>query len=304
MRENYILSTTVIQQYTQFTFKEYLSALIEISTQLVNQLVQYKSALSCDFFLLRRPPEPTPIFLEVYHYRNIFESINLWFGFGDFSIPTKNLLLHFSSADIIYEHYCLLVIYDIFISLGFKEIVEKRTAYKYEAITPFYVNTDEENTFYFENGEYELTLYYQPVVYSDFRRETNDISLFRTDKSYFTPDFIIKKRTATETSYGIIDAKWRNRSVLINKDKIGSLYDSVYKYIYSIVDKQTLKGASIFWLLQGKDDISPTETYFHHSGKISKKQLPQYQYSTGIVSLTPKTGAFELSKILRTFVFS
>ncbi|MDA8226488.1 MAG: DUF2357 domain-containing protein [Desulfitobacterium hafniense] len=304
VRENYMLSTTIIQQYKQIAFKEYLLSLDEISTQFSILFAQYQRVLSCEFSLLRHAPEPTPVFLEIYHYRNIYEMINLWFGFGDFSIPAENILLHFSTADTIYEYYCLLCIYDILVSLGFKEVVEKREPYKYDIQSPFYVNTDKDNTFYFQNGNCEITLFYQPVIYSGFSQTTNNISLFRSDRSHYAPDFIIKKQTSSEISYGIFDAKWRNRSVLTNRESDGGLFDLVYNYLYSIADAQTLKSVSMFWLLQGKDDAEFVPTYFHNHGSISRTKSQQFRNATGIVRLTPKSGASELTQILRTFIFS
>lgn len=213
-------------------------------------------------------------------------------------------MLHFSTADTIYEYYCLLSIYDILISLGFSEVIEKREPYKYNVRSPFYSNTVEDNTFYFRNGNCEITLYYQPVIYSNFGQTTNNISLFRTDGSYYAPDYIIKKQTPNEISYGIFDAKWRNRSVLKSRESDGGLFDLAYKYLYSIVDAQTLKSVSMFWLLQGKDDAEFEQTYFHNHGRVSRTKSQQFQNATGIVRLTPRSGASELTQILRTFIFS
>ena len=78
-----------------------------------------------------------------------------------------------------------------------------------------------------------VTLYYQPVIYSDQTSTTNSIDLFRTDRFFYTPDFILKRVVGNKTTYAIIDAKWRNRNTLLDKKKEGGMQDLVYKYLYS-----------------------------------------------------------------------
>ena len=106
----------------------------------------------------------------------------------------KNILLHFYSADKIYEYYCLLGIIEAFSRLGFTELIQKRDKYIYDNIYSK-LHNDEFNTFYFVKDNIEITLFYQPMVYSKISKKTNNINLFRTDGRYYSPDFIIKKRT-------------------------------------------------------------------------------------------------------------
>lgn len=224
----------------------------------------------------------------------------LWFSSGDYTIPTENTLLHFSSADDIYEYFCLLNLYDVIVSLGFTEVLEKRTSYEYDCNDPRYLQTNNANTYSFVNGDCKITLYYQPIIYSKDSPTRNDITLFRTDGSYYSPDFIIKKETPENIEFGILDAKWRHQKTLLDWDARGGLADLAYKYLYSIADSQTLASVRFFWLLQGKDDNS--RTYFHHRGKISRTKSEQFRNSTGIVRLTPKSGIYEFSQILKSFL--
>lgn len=146
----------------------------------------------------------------------------------------------------------------------------------------------------------ELTLYYQPIIFSSDSPDRNKITLFRTDRNYYSPDFVLKKETALGIEYGILDAKWRPRKYLRDIHDDGGLVALSYKYLYSIVDEQTSQSASFFWLLQGKDDNS--HTYFHHKGAISNKRDSKFINSTGIVRLSPKYGNYELSRILKIFL--
>lgn len=301
IKYNYILSSRIIQKYLSIAFRKYLDEYEVLYKQFLNIYAQYKDVLPSTISILRSVPKPTPIFLEIYHYRNVYEMINYWFGVGNVDIPERKILLQFSNADKIYEYYCLLNLYDILVSLGFEEEITKRCAYKYDSA---FNNTKEENTYYFFKDNIEIVLYYQPVVYSNYSNTNNETSLFRTDGSFYTPDFIIKKKRNNSVSYAILDAKWRNRNTLTKKGVEGNLRDLVYKYIYSVVDRETLRGVDFFWLLQGKDDTGTRPAFYHRKGKISKMQGRDFRNYSGIVRLTPNSGVLELTYILKEYIFA
>lgn len=302
LKDNYILSTRIIQQYIVMAFGHYLDEYRLIYKQLSSIYVQYCNVLPCSSSKMRSLPAPTPVFLEIYHYRNIYQIMRIWFGISDVTYPNKNILMQFSNADKIYEYYCLLNMYDIFISLGFIEIKEKRCAYKYNVNHPKFKNTVEENTYYFQKDDLEVVLYYQPVIYSYSSVTNNEITLFRTDRQYYTPDFVIKKIVKGEVTYGILDSKWRNRNSLTKKGSEGGFLDSVYKYLYSVVDSKNLRSVEFFWLLQGKNDNEVIPTLYKRNGAISRKQEISFKNHSGIVRLTPESGIQELMQIIRTFV--
>jgi hypothetical protein len=303
VKSNYILSSSIIPQYTQTTFEKYYNSLCELKERFSNLFVQFIRALPCEASVLKAVPRPTPIFLEVYHYRNIYETIQLWFGFGDFDLPAESLALRLTSADVLYEYYCLLNIYDSLINLGFSEETGIRDLYVYQNVDSRFENTLTENTFYLKRDDVKVVLYYQPVIYSAPGKTNNGITLCRTDRSYFTPDFVIKKQDADgNADYAIIDAKWRDRGALMNRDSPGGLYESVYKYYYSIVDSRTLLPCGFFWLLQGKDDLTHRLSYYHNQSAFSKSQPDRFKKRTGVVRLTPKSGIFEVTEIIRSFL--
>lgn len=300
IKEEYILSTVIIQQYLQMTFKDYQEELTEIARQMTELFVQYKNILKCPIEKMKKSPRPTPVFLELLHYRNIFTTMASWFNMSILELPKENILVHFSSADLIYEYYCLVHIFEILVALNFKEAKEKRRCYRYPMINRE-SNLDEmENTFYFYRDDMEITLYYQPIIYSD--QVANDINLFRTDGSFYAPDFVLKKRYQGNESYGILDAKWRNRNVLMKRNIEGGLSDLVYKYFYSVVDKENLESVPFFWLIQGKDDFYKQKIYYHHAGKMSKMMSSKFRSATGIVQLTPDYGNQDLLKIIDSFI--
>lgn len=301
-KKEYVLCTKIIQQYIRIAYTKYEEKFQEFQRQFSIVYSQYCSALIKDITILNRVPEPTPAFLEIYHYRNVFRLINLWFGNSKIKIPQNNILLQFSNADRIYEYYCLLGLYDALLELGYKEVREKREAYKYKVNYMKFENTEQENTFYFKNNNVDVTLYYQPVIYSERTSTTNSINLFRTDRSFYAPDFIIKKVAGNKTRYGILDAKWRNRNTLLDKGKEGGMQDLVYKYLYSIVDAETMKSVDFLWLLQGKDDNGDEQMWVQRSGMMSRQQGDVFRLASGIVRYTPKSGGEELKKIMNTFL--
>lgn len=308
VRNKYIVSAVIIQEYTKATIKEQLVAIISLSVQYTSLFHQYIKALPCSYTMLSRIPTPTNYFLEIYHYRQMYEIMSRWFAFNDYSAPTSKQILHFYSADTIYEYFCLLNLYEVLLENGFSESIEQREKFRYNCNDIRYVQTESANTFYFTKNSCKLTLYYQPVIYTDDTVTRNGITLFRTDGKpctnhsqwYYSPDFLLKKQIGDKVTYCILDAKWRPQKVLLTSGQAGGFQELSYKYVFSIRDENTLESASFFWLLQGKDDGKTT--YYHNYGSISKKQRKNFGCSTGIVRLSPKYGRQDLFDILSVFL--
>lgn len=298
---DYVLCNQIIQKYITCTYSKIKENYSNLRNRILKVYTEYSRVLPQIKTCLNKPPMPTPIFLEVYHYRNVFQNINYWFGKSDIVIPKKNILLHFYSADKIYEYYCLLGIIEAFSRLGFTELIQKRDKYIYDNIYSK-LHNDEFNTFYFVKDNIEITLFYQPMVYSKISKKTNNINLFRTDGRYYSPDFIIKKRTDNKEEYMILDAKWRNRKILTTRNIEGGLSDLVYKYIYSIVSNLTMKSVDYMWILQGKDDLKNYDTWTPRNGQISKMQNDKFKLGTGIVRYTPMSGSRGIEEVLNIFV--
>lgn len=313
LEKGYVLSTAIINQYVTFSLREYLQKISNLRHEFAGVLAQYRQMLPCHYQPLKGVPRPSPVFLEIHHYHSIYEMINLWFSGSDFRLPGKERVLRFTSADTIYEYYCLLTLYDIITGFGFKEKSggsgknRSHLHYSYLLSNPFYEESEGDNTFYFTNGHTNVTLYYEPVIYSGKVSTTNGITLFRTTgrsnpehMNFYLPDFLLKKESVNGVSYGIIDAKWRPREILLS-DKSGGLKDLCFKYLYSIADSRTMKNVDFLWLLQGKDDDS-APMYIHHNNGMSRSFGDKFRYATGIVTLTPRSGSRNLAKVIGTFL--
>lgn len=246
---------------------------------------KYKEVLKCKDFYLNIAPKPTIIFTDIYHYRQCFIVINKWFSKGNYNFEKNELMTSFVSIDQLYEYYSLLIIINEIKKLGF--YLEKTEKYLYEDVNYYFSNN---NTYYFnKDKDLSITLYYQPIVYS--YRYANQISLYRVDgnRSYYSPDFILKISMNQKNKYIILDSKWQNRNT-IKRYSIGKI---MKKYILSIEATNNDK-IEFVGILQGRNDNS--NFYFHHNGEIASKinefNIPRF----GIINLTPEKNDFYIIK--------
>ncbi|MDO4925913.1 MAG: nuclease domain-containing protein [Turicibacter sp.] len=296
LKKGYILSEEIIKSYITANLNIYISELEEKLKEIKKIYMQYKRVFTCEEESINRVPKATTIFQNVHYYRNIFIEINGWFSFGEYDLSEEKRILNFVTADQIYEYYCLLSIFESLNELGYSEDISKRRSYKYELNSKYFKDTSEDNTFVFSNGDTEIFVYSQPVIYSQNSNTTNGITLFRTDRSYFRPDFVIKYVTHKNVSnYAILDAKWR-------REKTIDFKDMVYKYVYSISDVSDNNGKKFMWILKGKSDVEKSKIYRHQNGALSKTKGREFMNTTGIVEVTPRSGIRNLTDILSIFL--
>lgn len=295
LKDGYVLSERIIRAYTERELNKYLTEIHNKFHMLDTMYMQYKRTLLCKEIQLKGKPKNTAIFQNVQHYRNIFIIINKWFNLGEYDFSNEKRILNFITADQIYEYYCMLMIFCSLIELGYDEDFQSRNSYQYDYIEKYYKVIEEDNTFYFKKDDGFIVLYCQPMIYSKFSDKTNGITLFRTDKSYWTPDFILKSINYNgKTKYAILDAKWRPRRNVDFKEM-------VFKYVYSISNLNNDAEKPFMWILQGKED-GESHVCFHNRGCISKKQGNKFVYESGIVKVTPKSGNEKLINILNVFL--
>ena len=112
----------------------------------------------------------------------------------------------------------------------------------------YHNDRDIANTFVLQKHDVKATLYYQPVISS--KRFENGLKLYRTRhmQRYFTPDFVIKFENNDSEEYVILDAKFSNRTNIINK----YLPDVMLKYANEIAVNADIKTPVMVWILQGK----------------------------------------------------
>lgn len=299
IRPGYVISFSIIEQYLTYSFEEYLINLRTIEISIRKLVRQYKDALINTAETLAALPAPTPTLLEVNHYREIYNHMIAWFSDTKPHVPVRQELFNFLTADRIYEYYCLLSLTDVLITLGFS--LASKSLYPYRLKNSDYhkslINCDVNTILFTTPHGDDFTVYYQPIIYAQNSASRNDISLFRVDESYYSPDFIFKykNRATGAICYAIFDAKWRNRASLSKNS--GGIKDCLYKYYASVADESTGLPVNALWLLQGKDDAEST-MYFRR-GQLSTKCSPEFRSSIGIVRVTPQTGTSDLLKVLK-----
>lgn len=296
LKPGYILSDEMINLFITTDLEKYIC---EVETKLKETqkvYIQYRRIFNCEEEPITKVPQATTIFQNVHYYRSIFSQINGWFSMGEYDLSEERKILSFVTADQIYEYYCLLSIFESLNELGYTEDINKRHSYEYKLASKYFKEILEDNTFTFFNGENKVIIYSQPVIYSRYSDTTNGITLFRTDGSYYRPDFIIKYVTKDRGNhYAILDAKWRSHYTLDFKEM-------VYKYVYSIADDSGTSGRRFMWILKGKTDSAKPAIYRHNKGLISKNKGKVFENTTGIVEVTPKSGIRNLTDILSVFL--
>ena len=111
-----------------------------------------------------------------------------------------------------------------------------------------YENTVCCNYFHLENGENSVTIFFQPVIYSEDKRDITEIGLYRNTSiglareeesyyssrglKYYTPDYLIKYESGERkgAKYLIADAKF-SRIKTVKSKEVSKL---VFKYLFSV----------------------------------------------------------------------
>jgi len=198
-----------------------------LKQHLVKLVRKYSSALNIKPEIMKKTPLATHIFMEIPQYREIFGCIREWYR-GVYDFEQSRFLLHCIGSSRLYESFVLTEILQYIQIKGFTIDANK---YEYDVLDDLYSNTTFNNTFTCTNENCTITVYYQPVVYSD-NRSLNGIHLIKTrggsSVGYYTPDYIFKiERSHTKgEQYIICDAKFSNLETVKNQ----SFKNVIYKY--------------------------------------------------------------------------
>ena len=133
------------------------------------------------------------------------------------------------------------------------------------------------NTYYLSNDDFNVTLYYEPVIYNYQTLATNGIELYRTTgftPNYYCPDFLLSfsNKRKNETSYFILDAKYSNRFVLREHK---TLFNSIKKYHLELSSANENAKIKMIWLLQGKTDRDLWDIEYYHNSSMAKVSKPR-----------------------------
>ena len=189
-------------------------------------------------------PRFTPLFRAIPQYHQIFDCAVAWFSKGVFTIREEQFMLSFIKISTLYEVYVLSKLVNYFKNSGYTLVTADKILYPSPG--RYYENTYCNNRFVFKNDSGQITVYYQPVIYSTNRKDISGIGLYRNTSvsfpkahdgtsyrgRYYTPDFLIKYEYTDKSieKYLIVDAKFSRVDTVKNRE----LAELVYKYLFSI----------------------------------------------------------------------
>lgn len=241
--DDYVHSSFYLFQMTRLGLRINYEKLISLRSEYEEVFSLYKVSFGLKDVKECNNPKPSPLFLSIEQYHRVYKCINRWYEGSVYNLEKENFMLQFMSASALYEVYLLSKMINTIHKMGFSISQTNRYIYGFNQRV-MYTNTLCNNTFTFINGEQEITLYYQPVIYDGHYQRRNSIELYRNNSRgfenrdetntrsifYYTPDYIIKYKNAGKVAYAIVDAKYSKKHTIINHQII----DLVFRYITSI----------------------------------------------------------------------
>lgn len=208
-------------------------------------------------------PRPTPVFLSIPQYRQLYDCMNNWFKMGVVNLTEEKFMLSFLKISDLYEAYVLLKLINYIMDSGFDLQEASPITYQFAQST-FYKNTKCNNKYVFQRNEAIITLYYQPVVYNTDRSKKTGIGLYRNTSisfprwlgddstgGYYAPDYLVKIETPDEpTHYIIADAKF----MTIKNVKTYQVAALVYKYLFSFSPVNSTDEIVALYIVNGQSD--------------------------------------------------
>ena len=238
--------------------KKKIAAFPELITGFKELGRQFAELWDLDAPPLAAAPRPTPVFLNVPHYRELFSLMEKWYRLPQRSENDDRQLLAMMSSFLVYERYVLVRLIRYFKKQG--ELVSSKLVTR--GASGVYRDPECNNVYEFDiNGE-QVYLYYQPQIW----HTTNETGLHLTydpddDKPQFhMPDYIVKMKNKAY----ILDAKYRRARDIIRWD----ISDLLNKYMFSVKPKP----AGVY-ILCAKDDKRFTVSSEHNSYFASVQTL-------------------------------
>lgn len=245
----------------------------------------YKDALQIPLPPNFSAPQPTPIFLSVPQYNQIFLCIHEWLKFSASDFAREKFMLDIAKNWNLYEKYLLLKFIAYLRASSYKPA--KKSHINYPLPTgALYDPTKIFNAFTFQKGDQRVTIYYQPVIYDKPVKSASAPNLYRNNSvvgegggSYYAPDFVVKIENLAEdddaffgssqtVQYLIIDAKFSDAQTVRTKH----LPEIILKYVFSISRVNPSDEIAGYCIVYGKcaDRDKPASVYDrqHQKNKI------------------------------------
>lgn len=240
----YITSAYFIYAKTLETVKLLLNDVQKLHRKFTSLYYLYAKVLPIKPENLSSIPKFTPLFRAIPQYHQIYDCTIAWFSKGVFTIREEQFMLSFIKISTLYEVYVLTKLINYFRRSGYVLAVADKIPYP--SPSKYFENTYCNNRYVLKNDSSQITLYYQPVIYSTNKQQLSGIGLYRNTSisfpkardgisyqgRYYTPDFLIKYEYsgASVEKYLIADAKFSRLQTIKNRE----FAELAYKYLFSI----------------------------------------------------------------------
>ena len=196
-------------------------------------------------FTVRSVPELTPVFRANVAYHAIYLTIQQWFRAKPTAVFKDALQVDYGRNSRIYEYYCLLKMMEALERAGYHLVESKKNRWRVNY--QFDREKTGRNTFVFVGHGEEITLYYQPSIWTKGEGENAGLGLYRNSmirimednkaeiptgktEAMYLPDFVLKRKKDGSSDYYLLDAKFTKRDVILQN----SLSNLILKYLFSI----------------------------------------------------------------------
>ena len=207
----------------------------------------------------------TKIFKEVRSYSRIYAHIERFCSYGEEVPGEDGLAVAALRLDRAYETYVLYCMLDWLRRHGFE--LDSASLCDYDAgSNPYFERSHVNNVYRLTKDATTVELFYEPVVPygADAPAAGPALRRMRPGHSY-VPDFVLTSTARDALGHGVkrtfvIDAKYRPRRNLLTRFSEGEptrYEECVGKYIFGMVDSETLRIPDAMWLLCGLEDERP-----------------------------------------------
>lgn len=265
---------------------QYVRTVLERTKQVLQVLEQiyrmYRDCLPCTVITFSGKPRRTKIFQEIKPYRIIYDMLIKWFEFGEISLEKEKTIFRVKTMDKLFEYYCLQQLLRMLAEQEFS--IDNLKFFEYKVEDSIYDNEMEvANTYIFKRKDWNVILYYQPVVFSEDYQ--NGLGVYRTTMTsrskYYTPDFIMEFSNGNEKHYVIFDSKYSNRKNILKYH----MKECIMKYGVETEAEGDNADVRMVWVLQGRVDGEKSFEYYHNSPNA---KIARNAKSYGIVSINSK----------------
>lgn len=273
VEDDYVSSAEAIMGVVLKRLGEHQSQLEELLSHAKRICGQYRQILPVTPAPYGETPIPSNVFLTIPAYRLVYQCMCDWQKMGPLHLMDEGLLLTTFERSRLYELFCLFKLIDDLRAAGLDVVEYKR--HVYSAHPPHWPQSPVPNTFVLEKRSdgktvSRATVFYEPFICSPMRPQENGMDLIRTspftwedgvarmtdpNKSFVTPDYVVRLETEDRVRWFIADAKYTDGWNAVSSQT----RELLFKYLYSVCPikgTETLEG---LWILYGwlKPDSAP-----------------------------------------------